>query len=153
MAAASDFPLSNCFLLLRMTVSNLIKSSRLLVGFCLVTSSRTCTRRTRNRGQNLHETALVLLIGPSKSSDDCYDRPMVAANVGVLYPATSIGGTRWRVDGGGSLDLKLEGVRKDTRHKIYIGSGSQSSEPYVLFRVVLRPALRCCSPEGFWMFG
>jgi hypothetical protein len=74
------------------------------------------------------------------------------ASVGVLYPTTFIGGTRWRVDGGGSPDLKLEGVRKDTRHKIYTGSGSQRSVPYVLFRVLLRPALRCCSPEGLWMF-
>jgi hypothetical protein len=32
-------------------------------------------------------------------------------------------------------------VRKDTRHKIYTGSDSQSSVPYVLFGVVLRPAL------------
>jgi hypothetical protein len=32
-------------------------------------------------------------------------------------------------------------VRKDTRHKIYTGSGSQRSVPYVLFGVVLRPTL------------
>jgi hypothetical protein len=32
-------------------------------------------------------------------------------------------------------------MREDTRHKIYIGSGSQSSIPYVLFGVVLRHAL------------
>jgi hypothetical protein len=32
-------------------------------------------------------------------------------------------------------------MREDTRHEIYTGSGSQSSVPYVLFGVVLRPAL------------
>jgi hypothetical protein len=62
-------------------------------------------------------------------------------------------GTRRRVGGGGSPDLELEGMREDTRHKIYTGSGSQSSVPYVLFTVVLRPALGCCSPEGLWMCG
>jgi hypothetical protein len=45
-------------------------------------------------------------------------------------------GRRW-----GSPDLELEGMREDTRHEIYTGSGSQSSVPYVLFGVVLRPAL------------
>jgi hypothetical protein len=73
--------------------------------------------------------------------------------VGVLCPATSIGGTRRRVDSGGSPGLELEGMREDTRHKIYTGSGSQSSIPYVLFGVVLRPALGCRSPEGLWMCG
>jgi hypothetical protein len=38
-------------------------------------------------------------------------------------------------------DLEPEGVRKDTRHKIYTGSDNQSSVPYVLFGVVLRSAL------------
>jgi hypothetical protein len=33
----------------------------------------------------------------------------------------------------GSPDLELKGMRKDTGHKIYIGSGCQGSEPYVLF--------------------
>ena len=42
----------------------------------------------------------------------------------------------------GSPDLELEGMRKDTGHKIYIGSGRQSSGPYVLFGdKVWRPAL------------
>jgi hypothetical protein len=50
-------------------------------------------------------------------------------SVGVLCPATSIGGTRRRVHSGGSPDLELEGVREDTRHKIYTCSGSQSSYP------------------------
>jgi hypothetical protein len=44
-------------------------------------------------------------------------------------------------------------MRKDIGHKIYTGSGSKSSVPYVLFGVVLRPALGCCSPEGLSMFG
>jgi hypothetical protein len=34
--------------------------------------------------------------------------------VGVLYPATSIGGTRRRVDGGGSPDLELKDMHGDT---------------------------------------
>jgi hypothetical protein len=49
--------------------------------------------------------------------------------VRVLYPATSIGDTRQRVDTRASPDLELEGMREDTRHKIYTGSGSQSSYP------------------------
>jgi hypothetical protein len=44
--------------------------------------------------------------------------------------------------------MELEGMREDTRHEIYTGSGSQSSVPYVLFGVALRPVLRYCSPEG-----
>jgi hypothetical protein len=48
-------------------------------------------------------------------ANDHDDRPTVGVNVGVLDPATSIGGTRRRVDSGGSLDLKLEGLRGDTR--------------------------------------
>jgi hypothetical protein len=39
-------------------------------------------------------------------------------------------------------------VRKDTRHKIYTGSGSQSSVPYVLFGVVLRHALGVVQVPG-----
>jgi hypothetical protein len=35
---------------------------------------------------------------PSNSPNDRVDRPTVGANVGVLYLATSIGGTRRRVD-------------------------------------------------------
>jgi hypothetical protein len=30
-------------------------------------------------------------------------------------------------------DRELEGMRKDTRHKIYTGSGCQGGEPFVLF--------------------
>jgi hypothetical protein len=66
---------------------------------------------------------------------------MVGANIGVFCPASSIGGTHRRVDCGGSSDLELKGMREDTRHEIYTGSGSQCSVPYVLFGVVLRPAL------------
>jgi hypothetical protein len=43
------------------------------------------------------------------------DRPTMDANVGVLYPTTSIGGTYRRVDGGGSPYLELEGMHGDTR--------------------------------------
>jgi hypothetical protein len=32
-------------------------------------------------------------------------------------------------------------MHEDTGHKIYTGSGCQGGEPYVLFGVVLRPAL------------
>jgi hypothetical protein len=85
---------------------------------------------------------------PSNSPNDHDDRPTVGANVGVLCPTTSIRGTRQRVDSGGSPDMELEGMREDTRHEIYTGSGSQSSVPYVLFGVALRPVLRYCSPEG-----
>jgi hypothetical protein len=78
---------------------------------------------------------------------------MVGASCRCLNPSTSIGGTRSKVEGGDRHDPKPEGVRKDTRHKIYTGSGSQSSVPYILFRVVLRPALGCFPPEGLLMFG
>jgi hypothetical protein len=147
------FSLIQLVFLLRVTVSNLIKSIRLQVGFWLAASSRTGTQQIQNRGQDLHETALALLIGPSNSSNDHDDCPRVGANVGVLCPATSIGGTCQRVDGGGSPDPELEGMHEDTRHKIYIGSGSQSSVPYVVFGIVLCPALGCCSPEGLGIFG
>jgi hypothetical protein len=101
-------------------------------------------------GRPRHERRTKELASPR--SDDRDDLPTVGANVGVLYPATSIRGTRRRVDSGGSPDLELEGMREDTRHDIYTGSGSQSSVPYVLFGVVLRPSPRSCSPEGLWMF-
>jgi hypothetical protein len=67
--------------------------------------------------------------------------PTVGASCRCLNLSTSIGGTRSKVEGGGSPDLEVEGMREDTRHKIYTGSGSQSSVPYVLFGVVLRLAL------------
>jgi hypothetical protein len=40
-----------------------------------------------------------------------------------------MGGTRSKVEGGDRHDLEPEGAREDTRHKIYTGSGSQSSYP------------------------
>jgi hypothetical protein len=77
--------------LLHATMSNLIKSNRLLVGFCHAPSSRTGIRQTRNKGQDLHETALALLIGPLNSPNDRDDRPTVGVNVVVLYSTTPIG--------------------------------------------------------------
>jgi hypothetical protein len=46
-----------------------------------------------------------------------------------LNLSTSIGGTHSKVEGGDRHDLEPEGTREDTRHKIYTGSGSQSSYP------------------------
>jgi hypothetical protein len=46
-----------------------------------------------------------------------------------LNLSTSIGGTRSKVEGGDRHDLEPEGLREDIRHKIYTGSGSQSSYP------------------------
>jgi hypothetical protein len=123
------FTLIRLFFLLRVIVSNLIKSSRLPVGFCLTPSSRAGTRRTRNRGPGLHETVPVLLIGPSNSLDDRDDGPTVGASCRCLNHSTSMGGTRSKVEGGDRHDLEPEGTRKDTRHKIYTGSGSRSSYP------------------------
>jgi hypothetical protein len=40
-----------------------------------------------------------------------------------------MGGTRSKVEGGDCHDLEPEGLREDTRHEIYTGSGSQSSYP------------------------
>jgi hypothetical protein len=40
-----------------------------------------------------------------------------------------MGGTRSKVEGEDRHDLEPEGLRKDTRHEIYTGSGSQSSYP------------------------
>jgi hypothetical protein len=46
-----------------------------------------------------------------------------------LNHSTSMGGTRSKVEGGDRHDLEPEGMREDTRHKIYTGSGSRSSYP------------------------
>jgi hypothetical protein len=46
-----------------------------------------------------------------------------------LNLSTSIGGTRSNVEGGDRHDLEPEGLHEDTKHKIYTGSGSQSSYP------------------------
>jgi hypothetical protein len=40
-----------------------------------------------------------------------------------------MGGTRSKVEGGDLHDLEPEGLREDTRHEIYTGSGSRSSYP------------------------
>jgi hypothetical protein len=40
-----------------------------------------------------------------------------------------MGGTRSKVEGGDRHDLEPEGMREDTRHKIYTSSGSRSSYP------------------------
>jgi hypothetical protein len=53
-----------------------------------------------------------------------------------------MGGTRSKVEGGDRHDLKPEGTREDTGHKIYTGLGCQGGEPYVLFGdQVWRPTL------------
>jgi hypothetical protein len=41
-----------------------------------------------------------------------------------LNHSTSMGGTRSKVEGGDHHDLEPEGLREDTRHEIYTGSGS-----------------------------
>jgi hypothetical protein len=43
--------------------------------------------------------------------------------------STSIRVTHVKVEGGDRHDLEPEGMREDTRHKIYTGSGSESSYP------------------------
>jgi hypothetical protein len=47
----------------------------------------------------------------------------------VFKPLDRHGGTRNKVEGEDRHDLEPEGTHKDTRHKIYTGSGSQSSYP------------------------
>jgi hypothetical protein len=79
---------------------------------------------------------------------DCGVRAYGSAGCRCLNLLTSIGGTRSKVEGGDRHDLEPEGVRKDTRHKIYTGSGSQSSVPYILFGVVLCPALGVVQVPG-----
>jgi hypothetical protein len=46
-----------------------------------------------------------------------------------LNLSTSMGGTRSKLEGEDRHDLEPEGMREDTRHKIYTGSGSRSSYP------------------------
>jgi hypothetical protein len=67
--------------------------------------------------------------GPSNSPIDHDDRSTVGVSCRCLNLSTSIGGTRSKVEGGDRHDLEPEGMREDTRHKIYTGSGSQSSYP------------------------
>jgi hypothetical protein len=64
------------------------------------------------------------------------DSYLLRSNVGAigsvcrcLNLSTSTGGTRSKVEGGDRHDLEPEGMCEDTRHKIYTGSGSQSSYP------------------------
>jgi hypothetical protein len=104
------------------------------------TNSKDETPRTSSRSNSMViESTDFLGEGPSNSPNDHDDRPTIAPR--CLNLSTSIGGTRSKVEGGDRHDLEPEGVHKDTRHKIYTGSGSQSSIPYVLFGVVLRLAL------------
>jgi hypothetical protein len=67
--------------------------------------------------------------GPPNSPDDRDDGPTVGANCRCLNLSTFMGGTRNKVEGEDRHDLEPEGTREDTRHKIYTGSGSQSSYP------------------------
>jgi hypothetical protein len=106
------------------------------------------TRRVVNHAEQID---LVVDDRSFKFYDDPDDDPMVGANVGVLYPATSIRGTRQRVDSGDRRTWNSTVCAESRRHKIYTGSSSQSSVPYILFGLVLRPAPRCCSPEGLGM--
>jgi hypothetical protein len=71
----------------------------------------------------------IVKIGPSNSPDDRDDGPTVGASCRCLNLSTSIGGTRNKVEGGDRHDLEPEGMREDTRHKIYTGLGSRSSYP------------------------
>jgi hypothetical protein len=67
--------------------------------------------------------------GPPNSPDDHDDSPTVGASCQCLNLSTSMGGTRSKVEGEDRHDLEPEGLRKDTRHEIYTGSGSRSSYP------------------------
>jgi hypothetical protein len=69
------------------------------------------------------------MMGPSNSPDDHDDGPTVGASCRCLNLLTSIGGTRSKVEGEDRHDLEPKGTSEDTRHKIYTGSGSQSSYP------------------------
>jgi hypothetical protein len=71
----------------------------------------------------------IVKIGTSNSPDDRDDGPTVGASYQCLNLSTSMGGTRSKVEGGDRHDLEPEGMREDTRHKIYTSSGSRSSYP------------------------
>jgi hypothetical protein len=82
------------------------------------------------------------------------DKPrptFISANCRCLNLSISIGGTRSKVEGGDRHDLEPEGMHEDTRHKIYTGSGSQSSYP-TSYLEYIAPCAWCCSPEGLCMF-
>jgi hypothetical protein len=72
---------------------------------------------------------LVVYDRSFKFADDPDDCPMVGPSCRCLNLSASMGGTRSKVEGGDRHDLEPEGLREDTRHKIYTGSGSQSSYP------------------------
>jgi hypothetical protein len=69
------------------------------------------------------------LMDPSNLPNDRDGGPTVGTSCWCLNLSTSMGGTRSKVEGGDRHDLKPEGLREDTRHKIYTGSGSRSSYP------------------------
>jgi hypothetical protein len=115
------------------------------------TNSKDETPRTGSRSNSMVIESIDFLgEGPSNSPNDHDDGPTVGASCRCLNLMTSIGGTRSKVEGGDRHDLELEGVRKDTRHKIYTGSGSQSSVLHPVWSSIA-PCAWCCSPEGLWM--
>jgi hypothetical protein len=70
-----------------------------------------------------------LLTRSFEFAGDHDDGHTVGASCWCLNLSTSMGGTRSKVEGGDRYDLEPEGAREDTRHKIYTGSGNQSSYP------------------------
>jgi hypothetical protein len=72
---------------------------------------------------------IYLLMRSFEFTEDRDDSPTVGSSCRCLNLSTSIGGTHNKVEGGDRHDLEPEGLREDTRHKIYTGSGSQSSYP------------------------
>jgi hypothetical protein len=66
-----------------------------------------------------------------------------------------MGGTHSKVEGGDRHDLEPEGTCEDTRHKIYAGSGSQSSYPrsclelYCALRLGVVPRRDCGRPPRY----
>jgi hypothetical protein len=56
-------------------------------------------------------------------------QPTKGSTCRCLNLSTSMWGTRSKEEGGDRHDLEPEGTHEDTRHKIYTGSGSQSSYP------------------------
>jgi hypothetical protein len=76
--------------------------------------------------------------------------PTVGASCRCLNLSTSMGGSRSKVEGGDRRDLEPEGLREDTRHKIYTGSSSQSSYLTSCLEYIA-PCAWCCSQEGLRM--
>jgi hypothetical protein len=78
----------------------------------------------------------------------------VGASCRCLNLSTSIGGTRSKVEGGDRHDLEPEGMREDTRHKIYTGLGREVRNTLrPVWSTISHPALGCRIPEGLWMLG